>query len=160
MTSLFSCSWSKKCQFPACTLHDTHLHIPSPPALCHSTISSFLQSSIKSRKWVYLCKYGACQVHKVWGAALSQLECSTKQCCLQAEKDVLNVACWNKYHTVSSFAHFIECAATQNLNMGLMPAAVFFPSLPTSGFSWFQCPAVLLLLFLCYRSSCSVLFIA
>ncbi len=41
---------------------------------------------------------------------------------------VLNILCGFRYHTASSFAHFIECTATQNLSIGLMPVAMFFPA--------------------------------
>lgn len=60
---------------------------------------------------------------------------------------VLEYWMWIKYHAVSSFAHFIECAAKEILDIGLMPVAMFFPAylfLLSHGFT------VLLLCF-CYR---------
>ena len=47
---------------------------------------------------------------------------------------VLNIEGRIEYPTVSSFAHFIEWTATQNLYIALMPVAMFCPSLPFPGF--------------------------
>lgn len=51
-----------------------------------------------------------------------------QQLCLYTEENVLNIECEFKYHAVSSFAHFIECTAIQNINIGLMPLAMFSPA--------------------------------
>lgn len=54
-----------------------------------------------------------------------------QQWCFETEEKVylvLNIQCGFKYHTVSSFANFIECSATQNLNIGFLPVAMFYPA--------------------------------
>ena len=95
-----------------------HLHITSPLSLCRDTIFSFVKSEIPftfPMHWVcHSCDYSTAAVFD-WG------------------KIVLNIECGFKYHAVSSFAHVIECAATQNLNIGLMPLAMF-SQLTYSGF--------------------------
>lgn len=47
---------------------------------------------------------------------------------LYTEENVLNIECEFKYHAASSFAHFIEFTAIQNINIGLMPLAMFSPA--------------------------------
>lgn len=50
---------------------------------------------------------------------------------------------------MSSFAHFIECAAKQNVNIGLMPVALFSPVYLFQGF----------LFLMILVSCCSVVFL-
>lgn len=108
------------------------------PSAHHITSSSLSQHNLlllvklnKIQKYnVPLCRCGVDQVHKVWAAsvswALGLSQLSNGGVC-RLRKKVLNIECGFKYHAVSSFAHFIECTATQDLNIGLMPVAVFFP---------------------------------